>query len=128
MPSQRIMRLSPAVVPERVVLGNGRQATVYRCPYPADGPVRVDTDDGGSALTYMYAHFVFTWREGTARVDIGHGTVERSTPLWPAQPISGEWSTRALACFGEWWALRHLAMFRHKRPVAPCFRDKSHLS
>jgi len=102
-------------VTERVALANGKKMTVYRCPYPSEGPVRSTTQGVESAWKYMYAHFVFTWPEGTARVDISHGTVEQSVPLWKAQPISGEWSARTLAYFGEVWARHHLARFRLTR-------------
>jgi hypothetical protein len=128
LPPVRVLQLSPAVVSERIVRSDGKAMTVYRCPYPAEGPIRVVTTNGVHALVYMYAHYVFSRPQNTVRVDIGHGTVERWIPLWPAQPISGEWSPRALSCFGEWWALRHLAKFRHPPLVAANSHDKSHSS
>lgn len=110
-----VLPLGPDVVAERVTLNNGNKITTYRCPYPSEGPVETRVNGQPPTLAFMYAHFVFTWPQGSTRVDVAHGTIATSTPLWPEQSISGEWAPRTLAAFGERWALSHLARFRSRK-------------
>lgn len=108
----RVNHLHPDVVAEQFALENGKKITVYRCPYPSEGPVCLRSPQQPAVLRYMYAHFVFTWAEGSSRLDIGHGTIERSAPMWKDQPISGEWSANSLARFGYSWTVRHLRKYQ----------------
>ncbi|MGI8817086.1 MAG: hypothetical protein ACR2G2_17880 [Pseudonocardia sp.] len=107
--------LRPDIRGEDVRLGNGRPVTVYRCPYPSEGPIRTRSATGRVALAFMYAHFVFTWPERSPTVDIGHGTLDSSMPLWESQPIPGEWGAQALALFGKSWTRNHLRRFAPER-------------
>lgn len=110
----------PDIVAEVHTLRNGRTVTVYRSPYQREGPVRSRPAGQPAVLSYMYAHFVFTWREGTAQVDIGHGTLAHSLSLWCEQTIDGEWSASALVSFGNLWTHRHLARFQTERREVKC--------
>lgn len=103
----------PNLIAEQFLLSTGKKVTVYRCPYPSEGPVHVRLGKF-QVLTFMYAHFV-TWPEGTCRVDISHGTIEGSWPLWQDHPIEGRWSADSLVRFGRSWTHRHLETFRPPR-------------
>ncbi len=101
----------PNVIAEQFLMSTGKKVTVYRCPYPSEGPVLVRLGLW-DALKFMYAHFVFTWPDGTSRVHISHGTIERSWTLWQDHPIEGRWSAESLVRFGRSWTHRHLEKFR----------------
>lgn len=107
-----VSQLQPGVVTETVTLKDGKETTAYRCPFISQGPMRITADGEQPALRYMYAHFVFTWPAGSTRVEIGHGTVERSMALWDDQPVPGEWCERSLVQFAQCWVRHHLARFR----------------
>ncbi|MDQ2707701.1 MAG: hypothetical protein M3Z25_08735 [Actinomycetota bacterium] len=103
--------LRPDIRADEVRLGTGHTVTVYRCPYPSEGPVRVSCAAGRVALRFMYAHFVFTWPKSSQTVDIGHGTLDSAMPLWQSQPVPSEWGEQALTRFGESWVRGHLRRF-----------------
>lgn len=102
------------IVAEVRALSNGQTITVYRSPFQREGPVRIPETGQPAVLRYMFAHFVFTWRQGATSVDIGHGTLRSWLPLWGKQPIDDEWSPDALVSFGHRWTRRHLARFETK--------------
>ncbi|MDQ2706988.1 MAG: hypothetical protein M3Z25_04855 [Actinomycetota bacterium] len=78
--------LRPDIRADHTRLADRRLVTVYRCPHPRQGPVRIVDGDGQLAWTFMYAHFVFTWPQHHHHLTIGHGTLEQSTPLWQPRP------------------------------------------
>jgi hypothetical protein len=103
--------LRPDVWADNVILSSGRKITVYRCPFPVEGPVEAVGSGGRPELRFMYAHFVFTWAQGSPTVDVGHGTVRDHHPLWADQPVAGVWCGRVLVRFGRVWTRSHLSRF-----------------
>jgi hypothetical protein len=98
-----LTHLPPGVRAETFTHADGRKATIYRAPYESDGPL-VLTEDGQRVLCYMCAAYVFRWPEGTTQVDVGHGRIGKYMRLRDGITISGNWSPRVLADFGQRWA------------------------
>ncbi|SHF26504.1 hypothetical protein [Streptoalloteichus hindustanus] len=103
--------LPPGVRAETFTYRNGRTTTVYRAPFPSEGPLR-GIWDGYEVLLFMYAHFVFVWPKAAGQVDVRHGTFAKSLLLFENVPIEGEWGAETLRLFGVRWARDHLAKFR----------------
>ncbi|MFB9429922.1 hypothetical protein [Streptoalloteichus tenebrarius] len=105
------LNLPPGVVAETFTYRNGRTTTIYRAPFPSEGPVR-GLWEGYEALLFMYAHFVFVWPKAAGQVEVRHGTLTKSLLLWPNVPIEGQWCAETLRLFGVRWTRDHLAKFR----------------
>jgi hypothetical protein len=67
--------LPPGVWEEKVTLGNGKTVAVLKTHVKREGPEMYRGTSGHRYLIFGYAHWVFTWREHTAVVDIGFGTI-----------------------------------------------------
>jgi len=102
--------LPPGVRAETFTYANGKQETVYRAPFESDGP-RLVVEDGAPVLYYMYAAYVFRWREGTTQLDVGHGSIDRHIGLFDGISITGRWSPDRLAGFSQRWATEQFRRF-----------------
>lgn len=103
--------LPPGVSAETFTYSNGRKVTVYRAPFESDGP-RLIVENGQRVLYYMFAAYVFRWPEVTTQVDIGHGSINEYMGLHSGVTITGRWSRRVLAEFGQAWAAREMARYQ----------------
>ncbi|MQA62016.1 MAG: hypothetical protein GEU86_11050 [Actinophytocola sp.] len=95
--------LPPGVRAETFTYSNGKQETIYLAPYESDGP-KVAQVNGSRVLVYMYAAYVFRWRESATKLNIGHGTIDKHMGLWEGVPISGKWHPDTLTQFAQQWA------------------------
>lgn len=106
--------LPPGVRAETFTYANGKQDTIYLAPFESDGP-RLLADDGLCVLCYAYAAYVFRWPEGTAQLDVGHGTIDDHMELFRGISITGRWCPGRLAAFGQRWAHQQFARFAGSR-------------
>ncbi|WP_189061012.1 hypothetical protein [Longimycelium tulufanense] len=106
--------LPPEVRAETRTFRCGTTRTIYRCPFSTEGPVR-GIWDGHEAWLFMYAHFVFVWPVGAAQLQVRHGTLRHSIPLFDDIPISGAGEATTLREFGIAWVHEHLARFIPQR-------------
>ncbi|GGM64616.1 hypothetical protein GCM10012275_39040 [Longimycelium tulufanense] len=102
--------LPPGVSAETRTFRNGESRTVYRCPFFSEGPVRGYVD-GREAWLFMYGHFVFVWPLGAGQLQVRHGTLRHSIPLFDDVPITGTCEANTLREFGITWTRDHLARF-----------------
>lgn len=101
--------LPPGVQAETFTCASGKQETIYRAPFERDGPT-VFTEDGHKVLAYMYAAYVFRWRQNATKLDIGHGSIRDHMDLWYDVPINGAWTPGTLVRFATRWT--HLEFSR----------------
>jgi hypothetical protein len=97
---------------EEFAHANGETITIYRAPFQMDGPITYVDRDGDCVMAFMYANFVFVWRQDWTALDIRHGYIDSdSMMLFRNVPIAGPWRNATLVAFGVAWAREHLARF-----------------
>lgn len=80
---------------------------------PSEGPELLRDDAGRPVLRYMYAHWVFTWPQDSARVTIEHGDLYGADNMafpddWAFNLATLAWTRLNLAKAAEDWYRNHL--------------------